>query len=80
MRMNALHCVVLPCLSCPRLEFPRSKDPSCSLSRLAQAAIFYFSRLQNLGTELPYGSGMAYGRCDRVLDSIYPPSPHTSPG
>lgn len=36
-------------------------------------------RSRNLGTELPYGSGMAYGRCDRVLDSIYPPS-HTSPG
>lgn len=67
--LSRLACFV-PGLAC-------SQDPSCSLPRLAQAIISLRSR--NLGTELPYGSGMAYGRCDRVLDSIYPPA-HTSPG
>lgn len=71
------------CLACPV-----QGSNSCAARTLLAACrgwprqlfSIFFPRLQNLGPELPYGSGMAYGRCDRVLDSIYPPSPHTSPG
>lgn len=38
----------------------------------------YFSKgggLRNLATELPYGSSMAYGRCDRVLLQYLPTQP-----
>lgn len=48
----------------PRLDLCEQQGPFLQLAAAGPGS--YLLRTRNLGTELPYGSGMAYGRCDRV--------------
>lgn len=79
--LAVLGLVPCPVLSCSVLSIYGLDCRAGPFLQLAAAGpVSYFARLRNLGTELPYGSSMAYGRCGMVPLQHLPTSPQQSPG